>query len=94
MLVDHKIWVFLLATTCRLFTLKVFDIVDYLIFFADSYLASDLSLQVILYFNAYYSGFWMLICIVTFIAKVRSNCLMFIIQPRVQSMALAHPRNS
>eukprot|EP00112_Aurelia_sp_Birch-Aquarium-sp1_P015780 Seg3524.2 transcript_id=Seg3524.2/GoldUCD/mRNA.D3Y31 product="Transmembrane protein 17A" protein_id=Seg3524.2/GoldUCD/D3Y31 len=35
----------------------------------DSYLASDLVLQVILYFNAYYSGFWMIICIVTFIAK-------------------------
>jgi len=35
----------------------------------DTYLASNLPLQVILYFNAYYSGFWMLICIVTFIGK-------------------------
>eukprot|EP00794_Sanderia_malayensis_P014265 gene14265-15752_t len=32
-------------------------------------LASNLALQVILYFNAYYSGFWFIICIVTFVAK-------------------------
>ena len=49
--------------------------ITYLIlnFFSDSYLASDLMLQVILYFNAYYSGFWMVICIVTFIAKVHKS---------------------